>query len=130
MNKKFELITDDCIEHAGKKLYRIRALRDFGYVKAGEVGGYIEKEENLSHDGNSWVYDDAFVFSDARIFDNAQVGGDAQVYDHAQVYDRARVCGHAKVCGHEEVSSHVRMCGNAKVSHATLHGQALQPESA
>ena len=29
------------------KLHRIEALRDFGDVKKGDLGGWIEKEENL-----------------------------------------------------------------------------------
>lgn len=42
-----------------KKLFRIKALVEFGSVKAGELGGYAEKEENISQDGNAWVYGDA-----------------------------------------------------------------------
>lgn len=40
-------------------LHRIRAVVEFGLVKVGDVGGWIEKEENLSHKGKAWVYDDA-----------------------------------------------------------------------
>lgn len=67
--KKFELTTDR-IEENGTTLYRIKALIDFGDVKAGELGGYVEKETNLSQYGNAWVYD-------AWVFDNAQVSGNA-----------------------------------------------------
>ncbi len=42
-------------------LHRIRAVADFGTIHAGDVGGWIEKEENLSHYGNAWVRDDARV---------------------------------------------------------------------
>lgn len=45
--KKFELTTDFKM-YCGKKLFRIRALIDFGDVKAGDLGGYIEREENLT----------------------------------------------------------------------------------
>lgn len=86
--KKFELTTDR-IEENGTTLYRIKALIDFGDVKAGELGGYVEKETNLSQYGNAWVYDDAWVF------DNARVYGDAQVCDDARVFDNAQVSGNA-----------------------------------
>ena len=56
--RKFELTTDTKMRF-GKKLFRIKALIDFGNVKAGEKGGYIEKEENLSQCGNAWVYGNA-----------------------------------------------------------------------
>ena len=41
--KKYEL-TDETKEFNGKTLYRIRALIDFGLVKTGDLGGWIEKE--------------------------------------------------------------------------------------
>lgn len=65
----------------GRTLHRIRALKSFGDVIAGELGGWIESEKNLSHGGNAWVYG------------NAQVCGDAQVYGDAQVFGNAQVCG-------------------------------------
>ena len=52
--RKFELTTDTKMRF-GKKLFRIKALIDFGNVKEGEKGGYIEKEENLSQSGDAWV---------------------------------------------------------------------------
>ena len=56
--KKYRL-TDDTTHENGKTLYRIEALKSFndGWVKKGEKGGYIEKEDNLSQDGDCWVYD-------------------------------------------------------------------------
>ncbi len=59
--KKYEL-TDEFIEHwSGKKLYRIKALIDFGLVVAGSLGGFVESENNLDHNGNAWVYGNARV---------------------------------------------------------------------
>lgn len=72
MNKKYEL-TDETQEWNGRTLHRIRALADFGDVKAGELGGWIEKEENLSHNGNAWVYGDAQVCNNARVYGNAGI---------------------------------------------------------
>ena len=80
--KKFELTTDTKM-FLGKKLFRIKALISFGNVKAGDVGGYIEKEENLSQWGNAWVS------GDAKVYGNAWVYGDAEVYGNAWVYGNA-----------------------------------------
>ena len=90
--KKYEL-TAEFIEKWGKKLFRIKALISFGSVEAGELGGYVEKEDNLAQNGNAWVYGDAWVY------DNARVYGDAEVYGDAWVCDNARVCGNARVYG-------------------------------
>ncbi len=77
--------TNETLTHWGHTLYRIRALKDFGTVKAGDLGGFIESENNLSQDGLCWVADNAKVFGDARIFADAVVEDDAQVFDKAWV---------------------------------------------
>ena len=73
MNKKFELLPDDTIEVFGRKHFRIKAKINFGTVGTGELGGYIEKEENLSENGNAWVSGNAWVTSqkDYIIFKNS-----------------------------------------------------------
>ena len=81
--KKFELTTESITNVAGKKLFRIKALIDFGDVKAGEVGGYVEKEGNVSQDGNAWVYGNAWVSGNARVYGNAWISGDAWVSGNA-----------------------------------------------
>lgn len=50
--KKFEL-TSNTKMWFGRKFFQIKALVSFGNVKEGELGGYIEKEENLDHDGDA-----------------------------------------------------------------------------
>ena len=106
--KKFELTTDTKMRF-GKKLFRIKALISFGNVRAGDVGGYIEKEENLSQYGNAWVY------GDARVYGDAWVSGDARVYGNAEVYGNARVCGNAEVYGNARVSGDAWVYGNTEV---------------
>ena len=97
MSKKFEL-TSNTKMFFGKKLFQIKALISFGGVKEGDLGGYIEKEENLSHDGEAWVSGDAQVYGNAQVCGNAEVCGDAKVCGNAKVYGNAEVCGDAKVC--------------------------------
>lgn len=107
--KKYEL-TAEFIEKWGKKLFRIKALISFGSVEAGELGGYIEKEDNLAHDGNAWVY------GDAEVYGNARVSGNARVYGNARVSGDAEVSGNAWVYGNAEVSGDARVYGDAEVS--------------
>lgn len=70
---KYEMLYDDKIEIGSHTLYRIRALKNFGTVKAGDIGGYIEKEENLSHEGTCWVCDNAYVCDNACVYGNAKI---------------------------------------------------------
>ena len=68
--KKYEF-TGEVKVKFGVTFKRIRALIDFGNVKKGELGGFIEKEENLSYAGNAWVYGDAEVSGNAEVYSNA-----------------------------------------------------------
>jgi len=67
---KFKL-TKNTKEVYGTTLYQIEAVSSFGDVKKGDLGGWIEKEENLSQEDIAWVSGDAWVSG------NAQVSGDA-----------------------------------------------------
>ncbi len=88
--RKYEL-TDESIKVYDRALYRIRAFKDFSDVKKGDLGGFVESENNLSHQGNCWVYYDAAVYGKARVCENAKVYGNARVYDNAMIHGRARV---------------------------------------
>jgi carbonic anhydrase/acetyltransferase-like protein (isoleucine patch superfamily) len=95
--RKYELVPDQQVIVAGVTLYRIRALKDFGRVKAGDLGGFIESERNLSHDGDCWVGDDARVYQEAVVSGDARVYGRAHVYGRARIEDRGQVLGSAQV---------------------------------
>ena len=69
--KKFELTDEFITNDSGNKLFRIKALVAFGDVEKGELGGFIEKEDNLSHSGNAQVYGNAQVSGDAWVSGDA-----------------------------------------------------------
>lgn len=64
--KKFELTAEFVMNVFGKKLFRIKALVAFGNVEKGELGGFIEKEDNLSHGGNAWVSGNALTMPSSK----------------------------------------------------------------
>lgn len=128
MKKKYELIESD-----REGLYRIKALRDFcndvTEIKKGDIGGYVASEDNLSHEGNCWLFDDATVYDKAYVSGNAFVCGNVQIYGHALVTDNtfigenARIFDHAIIDGRGYVCDHAQIYGHAKVrSH--VHGWA------
>jgi carbonic anhydrase/acetyltransferase-like protein (isoleucine patch superfamily) len=124
-------LTKNTKEVYGITLYQIQALKDFENVKEGDLGGWIEKKENLSQENNCWVYGDAWVS------DNARVYGDAWVSDNAWVYDDAKVCGNARVYGNAWVSDNARVYDNARVSddawvsdNARVYGNAWVSDNA
>ena len=94
--KKYSL-TKNKKEYFGITLFQIKAESDFGDVEKGDLGGWIEKEENLSQEGNAWVSGDARVFGDAWVYGDARVYGDAWVSGDAWVFGNARVFGKIKL---------------------------------
>ncbi|MFL1886315.1 Uncharacterised protein [Klebsiella pneumoniae] len=74
--KKFELVAEMTKEIFGTKLFRIRALISFGVVDKGDLGGWVEKEDNLSQEGNAWVSGDAWVSGNASWLTVGPVGSE------------------------------------------------------
>ena len=65
--KKYSL-TKNTKVWCGITLFQIKAEVSFGSVSKGDLGGWIEKEENLSQvSGDAWVYGNAWVYGDARV---------------------------------------------------------------
>ena len=112
---------NDKITYAGKTLYRIKAAKDFGSVKKGTLGGYIEKESNLeqsSYYGSStaWVAGNAKVYGDAKVSSGGQVSGNAIVsggtVSGGTVTDYATLSGGSIYGG--------KLYGNAKMTKGSL----------
>jgi len=127
---KFKL-TKNTKTFCGRTFYQIKAVASFGLVVSGDLGGWVEKENNLSQNGNAWVSGYARVFGGAQVHGDARVFGDAQVYGDARVSGNARVSGDAQVFGDSWVYGYARVSGNAWVSGyarvfggAQVHGDA------
>lgn len=137
MANKYVILQNDSIEHEGRTLYRIKALRSFKWVSAGDIGGYVEGEHNLSQTGTCWIFDDAKVFDKAIVRDEAEITNEAQVFGEAIVEERSIVVEQAKVYGyanlrddsmvlsHGEVYEYARLSNRAVVeNHAKVYGNA------
>jgi hypothetical protein len=138
--KKYE-ITNIKYQHFAETLYRIRALRDFSDVKAGQLGGYVQKYSNLAHEDSCWIYD-GLVYQGAVIKGNAKVRG-GWVWNRALVRQEAVIEGRCFVSGDVEIFGQaiikdsagcsgfarifdkciIRECGSAW-GHAICHGRS------
>ena len=108
-NEKYE-ITDIAHEQY-PFLRRIRSLRDIGEeVKAGDLGGFVESEANLSFekDDDTWIFNDAVV------------AGEAVADKGAQLRENAIVCGCAYVSNGSVMSGRSRAEDDAYLSGATM----------
>lgn len=97
------------------KVHQIQAVRSFGNIVEGDIGGWVARgsrdergrEPNLSHQGNCWIADDAIAFG------------------------RAEVKGNAILCGNAVARGHAVLAGNAVVQdHATIRNYALVTDEA
>jgi carbonic anhydrase/acetyltransferase-like protein (isoleucine patch superfamily) len=135
-SKKYEK-TDDIIGIEGGAVKRIRALKDFSDVKAGDLGGYIMNESNLSQEGDCWIYDNAVVRGNAAVVGSAKVKGFAEVSGSAVIRDSAVICDNARVDEGAVVYTSATVCGDAIVKgdsavsgHAVICGSAVVEDDA
>lgn len=124
MEKKYEF-SEETLEVRGHILHRIVALKDFSNVKKGDLGGFIEKEINLSQEGNCWIYDEAAVYNSAEVRDDAIVRNYADISDEAVVFGNAKVHNHVRIWDNARVYSNAAIYGNAKIyNYAEVGGDA------
>ena len=103
-------------------------------VHPGDLGGFVQSEENLSQDGPCWVFQNAIAAEDAV------VAGNAQIRDHAVVRGSALISGKAVVLNHSLVEDRAivtagvvagdsRVAGNARITKSPWTQAAPHVES-
>lgn len=100
--KKYEFFAGDTKQVGNVVLQRVISTRqlmlaDGNVLEQGTLGGYIQSERNLSHEGHCWVADEAIVSGKATVYGNALVKEQAMVCGRAQVYGSAIVSGQSKL---------------------------------
>ena len=121
MDKKYKLIKSDI-----KGLYRVKALRNFGDVKKGDIGGYVENPNNLSHEGYCWVYDNAIIHDNVKIYDNARIYGNSEISDYAVIQDNARIYGDSQIWDYAVIDGNSRIYGDSQIwDYAIIRDNAL-----
>ncbi|AJD93271.1 hypothetical protein JMA_39530 (plasmid) [Jeotgalibacillus malaysiensis] len=93
--KKYELTGTFTTHSNGEDeftLYQIEALVDIPRynVKKGDRGGFIECEDNLSHQGDCWIGRDSYVFDESRVNGNAFVE-DSTIFGGTRLTDNVIV---------------------------------------
>lgn len=137
-DKKYVLLADEhpSMDYSPDKYKRVKAVRDFGSVKAGTLGGYIESEANLSQTGNAWVGCDstgcAIVGGNAKVYDNALVsgGGSTDYGGKKDGYGGAtRVLNNAQVFGNAKVLNGSSLYAGKVYGNATFHGAEVYKDA-
>jgi len=127
VNRKYEIVQDDSFYSYNRcyTYYRIRALRDFGWIKKGQLGGYIGPGATLSHEGNCWLADEAMIANGTSVEGNAWVGGYADIRTGCTIKDNAFVSGFANIIGATTViSDSAVVTGYTQVDKSYVGGHA------
>ena len=99
-NQKYEIT--DIIHGKYPFLHRVRALRDIGKdVKAGDLGGFVEHEGNLSFEpgDDAWVCDEAIAAGDSVVEKGSVLRGRAVACGSACVSHGSVLFGDARASG-------------------------------
>ena len=125
MNNKYELVPElSILDTDGTRLYRIRALRDIAtnhgngeVVHKGDLGGFVESEQNLSLYSDAWIFDDSIVRDNAILRGGATISRSSVLCGNALVANDAMIkgsylCDNATVVGYTHISDSL-VCENA-----------------
>lgn len=127
------ILTCHSLEFEGRILYRIQAIKDFGNVKKGDIGGYVESTENLSHFGNCWIYNDAKAMDSSMVIDDAILEGQSIMKNHSIISCNSRCSGTTKLSQGSWIGdnswlldSYIADCsqieGNSRIHNSTIIG--------
>jgi len=108
---KYELIDIDknSNEYAHGLRYRVKALRDFSDIKAGDVGGFVTSEHNLSQNGDCWVYDDA------KMFDNSEIHNDAKMHNNSEMHNNSKMLNNSEMFDSSKMHNNSKMYDSSKM---------------
>ena len=115
-NGKYEITDIGHIEYPW--LHRIRAKRQIGErVQAGDLGGYVENEDNLSSEANddAWIFDSAIACENARVCKNSELHDQSIARGSALAIEKAILTNQAVIEDDAMVRS-ARITGTAHVS--------------
>ena len=87
MEKKYK-ITDIEMTWNDHTLHRIESLKDFTLINGkevfkGDLGGWVENENNLLQEGSCWIYDKCKMYENARRRGHSIGYGNSQQYGNS-----------------------------------------------
>ena len=83
MKKHFILTEEFKVLEDGTKVFRIKATKAFQNIKKGDLGGFVESEDNLF--GTSWVYDDCIVSGNSVVNEKSKVKNNSVLENNSVV---------------------------------------------
>ena len=85
-------------------LHRIESLKDFTLIngkeiRKGDLGGWVESEDNLSQEGLCWIYDECKMYENARRSGNSIGYGNSLQSGNSQQFGDSMQTGNSQQSG-------------------------------
>ena len=112
---KYELVKESKTMFEGREIYRIRSLKDFNNVTAGDIGGWVCSYNNLSQEGDCWIYDKAKCLDKARILDNAKMYDNSKMFDNSIMWNNTRMWNNARMYDNAAMFDDSKMYNKARI---------------
>ncbi len=114
---KYVLDRADDTALSGTRLHRIRALRDIPEhgVLAGDLGGFVQSERNLSQTGAAWIGGNAVVLGEGRVEDDAIARDQAVLSSYAVLRHRAAAGGQSRMDGQAIVQEQAQLTDSSHI---------------
>ena len=112
--KKYELLNKTIVVD-GRELHQIKSLVQIGIVPAGEEGGFVESEANLSQDGECWLWGTSKVFGNAKVSENCVIAGNSEISGNSVI------CGNA-IINNSIVKNNAAIGGSTEVKSSVISG--------
>lgn len=115
--KKYEL-TENTIVRDGVTLYQVRYLKAFkkDRIKVGDLGGYVESEENFSQEGTCLILDEGVAMGNSKVTMDASIRQRGMIRGHVVLAGKALVLHDSLVSDQAVITGNTRMCQRAKVT--------------
>ena len=124
-------ITDIEMYWHGRILHRIESLKDFilingKEIRKGDLGGWIESENNLSQEGSCWIYDECMMYENARRSENSIGYGNSHQFDNSQQYGNSQQFEDSRQSGDSQQFGNSIQFGKSKADKdMSLSGNSL-----
>ena len=120
MKKKYALGDRTMQLTDGTILHRIQALKTFwdvlgNIVAKGDFGGWVQSEDNLSHEGRSWIHNEARAYGKSRVLDDATLHDRAEISDQVVISDTSAMYDYSSAMDSARISGDTRMMDFASI---------------
>lgn len=138
MNKKYKLLPKQLVHFTDltdnekpveRRMYRLKALRDIPAhnIKAGDLGGWVNRRNILSHEGDCWIGNEAKFFSEDG-HTVSLVTDDALITDQVIVYSRVNTS--ISIYQNAILSENVKLIAVGRGFDPRIHGEARLSDDA